>query len=160
MRRRCFLAATVGLVALVLLGGCGRGKYTPKPNEELYGTWTNVTYSGQAQPGNYFPQKEVIDPAGYHTYRLIDEFAAYWIGPQQIVAKWTDSESNIWYKTHRGGWADEKGKTIVPHFLCKLSKSATVLEFVWAVRDTYTPGAFPTKIDPKYPSYRIYSRAK
>ena len=139
MRRRFFLAAAVGLVALVLLAGCGPGSYTPKPNEELYGSWTNGSYNGHAVPGNYFPQKEVVDSAQYRTFRFVDDFAAFLTGPQQIVGKWSDSEGNVWYKAYRSGWTDENGKKIVPHFLCKLSKSATVLESVWAGRDTFIP---------------------
>ena len=48
----------------------------------------------------------------------------------------------------------------MPHFLYKLSKSATVRESVYASRDTYTPSAFPAKIDPKDPSYLVYNRAE
>jgi len=36
------------------------GKYIPKPNEELYGTWTNGQNGGDLK----HPQKVVITPEG------------------------------------------------------------------------------------------------
>jgi len=134
-------------------------KYTPKPNEELYGTWINKTYSGHYAPGDVHPQKELLDSAGYTVFRLTDDFAKYWTGPEQIVGRWTDSEGNIWYKTHKFNWSDGK-KDVAAHLLYKLSKSATVRESVFVIRDTYNPDAFPKKIDPKDTSYTIYNRAK
>ena len=157
--RRCFHSAAAGLIALVLLAGCGPGNYTPKQNEELYGSWTNGTYSGEVSEKANVPQKQVIDSSGYHLFRLLDDPAQYWTGSEQIVGKWADSEGNIWYKTRRGGW-NNGTKSVVPQILYRLSKSYTVMESVSAIRDTYVPGAFPTKIDPKDPSYTTYSRAK
>jgi hypothetical protein len=153
------LGTLVCLVVLPLLGGCGPAKYTPKANEELYGIWINQSYSGQYNPTKNDPQKEVIDSSGYHVFRLVDDSAQYWTGAETITSKWTDSEGNIWYKTYKGAWTDSESKPIVPHFLYKLSKSATVRESVFATRDTYTPSAFPTKLDPKDSSYLVYTRA-
>ena len=155
-----FGAAAI-LLSMILLGGCGQGKYTPKANEELYGTWINRSYTGKFSPPNdYHPQKEVIDSNGYHIFRFVDDPGQYFVGAETITNRWTDSEGNIWYKTYKRSFFDENGKTTVPHFLYKLSKSATVRESVFAIRDTYTPGAFPSKIDPKDSSYLAYERAK
>jgi hypothetical protein len=155
------LSSCVVLAALILLGSCAPGKYTPKANEELYGTWINKSYGGHYDPlpSRGDPQKEVIDSDGYHVFRFVDDPGQYFVGAETIISKWTDSEGNIWYKTYKGAWSDVNGKTKVPHFLYKLSKSATVRECVYAIRDTYTPSAFPTKIDPKDPSYLLYNRA-
>ena len=144
---------------VLLLAACGPGRYTPKPNEELFGTWTNMSYSGEVSERANLPQKQVIDGTGYHIFRFADDAAQYWTGNEQIVSRWTDSEGNIWYKAYRGGWNDGT-KTLVPHTLYKLNKSATAMESVTAIRDTYTPGAFPNKIDPKDPSYLAYAREK
>ena len=156
------LSSCVVLIALILLGSCAPGKYVPKANEELYGTWINKSYSGHYDLLNDdHAQKEVIDSNGYHVFRFVDDFAEYYVGAETITSKWTDSEGNIWYKTYKGGWNQNEIKTsVVPHFLYKLSKSATVRESVYANRDTYTPSAFPTKIDPKDQSYLVYNRAE
>lgn len=159
--RWTFLMIVVSLLALLLLGGCGPAKYTPKANEELYGTWINKSYSGHYARDDIHPQKEVIDSNGYHAFRFVGDVAEYFVGAETITSKWTDSEGNIWYKTYKGVWDWEDGKkSEVPHFLYKLSKSATVRESVYASRDTYTPSAFPAKIDPKDPSYLVYNRAE
>jgi len=158
MRKRCFLAADVGFVALVLLGACGPGKYMPKPNEELYGAWTNDNYSGKISPDTYLPQKEVIDSSGYGAYRFISDNAPFWKGPENIDSKWTDSEGNVWYKAYSGHATDQSA--IVFQSLYKLSKSSSIRESVYIVCPKYTPGSYPAKIDPKDPSYSIYSRAK
>jgi len=152
------LGATT-ILSIILLGGCGPAKYTPKANEELYGSWINKSYSGAYTPSDNHPQKEVIDSNGYHVFRIVDDAAQYFVGTETITSKWTDSEGNIWYKTYKGAWSNNQGKSEVPHFLYKLSKSATVRESVYTIRDTYAPNAFPTKIDPKDPSYLVYTRA-
>jgi hypothetical protein len=155
------LGTLLCFLVLVLLGGCGPAKYTPKVNEELYGTWINKSYSGHYARDDVQAQKEVIDSNGYHAFRFVDDVAQYFVGAETITSKWTDSEGNIWYKTYKGVWDWEDGKKPeVPHFLYKLSKSATVRESVYASRDTYTPSAFPAKIDQKDPSYLVYDRAE
>jgi hypothetical protein len=155
------LGTLVCLLILVLLGSCAPGKYTLKANEELYGTWINKSYSGEfGPPDKVHPQKEVIDSNGYHVFRFVDDAAQFFEGAETITSKWTDSEGNIWYKTYESAWSNiNEGKSEVPHFLYKLSKSATVRESVHAIRDTYTPSAFPTKIEPNDSSYLVYTRA-
>ena len=138
-------------------GGCGPRKYTPKSSEELYGTWVNTSYSGRFSPGIYYPQKEAIDSSGYRVFRLLDDHAKYWVGKEQIVAKWIDQEGNVWYRTNR---ASSNGqKAIVLKCLYKLSKSSTIRESEWKESDTSSSGGFPTGIDSKDPTYRIYNRA-
>ena len=154
------LGTLVCLLILVFPGGCRPGEYTPKPREELYGTWINKSYSGHYDPNKLDPQKEIIDSNGYHVFRFIDDSGEHWTGAETITSRWTDSEGNIWYKTYKGGWTDMSEKTVVPHFLYKLSKSATVRESVYVTRASYAPSAFPTKIDPKDPSYLVYNRVE
>lgn len=60
---RPLLGAMVILLSLILLEGCGQGKYRPKLNEELYGTWTNESY-GIVTAATFMPQKEIIDASG------------------------------------------------------------------------------------------------
>ena len=31
----------ITFLSVLILGSCGQGKYVPKPDEELYGTWIN-----------------------------------------------------------------------------------------------------------------------
>jgi hypothetical protein len=159
--RTVILAVLITFLSLVLFTGCAPRKYVPKSNEELYGTWINKSYSGHYARDDIQPQKEVIDSTGYQVFRFVDDLGKYFVGAETITSKWTDSEGDIWYKTYKGVWDWEDGKkSEVPHFLYKLSKSATVRESVYASRDTYTPSAYPTKIDPKDMTYRVYNRAE
>ena len=152
-------ALVVLTVLFVLLAGsCGPAKYTPKPNEELYGIWVNKSYSGQFAPGNDYPQKEVIDANGYKIFRLVDDFGTYFTGTELITSRWTDSDGNVWYKTSRG--SNNGQKAIIFECLYKLSKSSTVRESEWTESATYSPGAYPTKIDAKDMTYRVYNRAE
>ena len=156
--RKLLLCAVVSILAVILLAGCGQGKYAPKPNEELYGTWTNDSYSGKISPDTYLPQKEVIDSSGYSAYRFISDANRYWRGSEIIDSKWMDSEGNVWYKAYSSHATDQAA--IIFQSLCKLSKSSTVRESVYLVCPKYTPGSYPAKIDPQDRSYTIYHRAE
>ena len=147
------------LLALLVigLGGCGPGKYTPKPNEELYGTWTN-----EQSPAF---QQVVFAPNSWKWYQRIGNPAPSIDCKLELTSKWTDSEGNIWYKsigTIIGGTAGDVGTELV--VLSKLSKSATVLEFVHTFpsneQELKTP-VYPVAIDPKrYASYFLFNRAR
>ena len=103
------LNVLAGFLLLALLEGCGPGKYTPKPIEELYGTWTNNSYSGRIDGTTYLPQKVVIASSGYTVYRFIDDAGRWEVGSEQIDRRWTDSEGNIWYRTHSSHTSDGSG---------------------------------------------------
>jgi hypothetical protein len=132
------------LSVLILLSSCG---YSPKANEELYGTRTNESY-GTMTNNVYSPQKEVINPDGYEGYRLISDPDPSQKGREHIASKWKDSEGNIWYKTF--GTAANGDTTWAFRSLIKVSKSATVRESVgvW-VAAPKSASDYPTKIDPK-----------
>ena len=90
MRSRVILIVFGGFVALVLLAGCGPGKYVPKANEEIYGTWIHegIRY-----------QKLVIFAGGVKEYFGVADAEPDWETTEQISAKWKDGDGNIWYKT-------------------------------------------------------------
>ena len=151
MKRRILLLTVVAL-SLILLAGCGQGKYLPKPNEELYGTWTN-----ERMP----QQKSVITASGFKSYTYIGDPDTFIEGTMQIISKSTDSEGNIWYKAfeiYTSGLHGLKGqKRQTPY---KLSKSGTVLECQPAYVGEFDPKSFPSKLDPKDQFYRIYFRSE
>ena len=146
------LGSLVVVLGVILLGGCGQGKYMPKPNEELYGTGTN-----ERMP----QQKSVITASGYKIYTYISDSDTYVEGTMQIVSKSTDSEGNIWYKTfeiNTSGLHGLKGQK--RQTLYKLSKSGTVLEYQPTFVGEFDPKRFLSKLDPKDDLYRLYYRAK
>jgi hypothetical protein len=147
------LGATVILLSLILLGGCATGKYVPKPNEEIYGTWINEKMSAQ---------KYVVTPDGWKQYLKITDTHPYSEGAWAIASKWTDKEGNIWYKSF-GAIAAGPYAGFKHSWLHKFSKSATVWESVWSSptneQEAATP-TYPTKIDPNSSEYNIYYRAE
>ena len=68
----------------------GPGKYVPKPNEELYGTWINESIRYQ---------KLVVFAGGFKEYLSVADAEQDWETTEQISAKWKDGDGNIWYKT-------------------------------------------------------------
>ena len=142
----------IAFIVIMPFSGYSQEKYSPKPNEEIYGTWTN------ADQLSYF-QKSVNFPGGYKSYWRMADSAPSSEGVEEIVSKWTDSEGNVWYKTYAtgiSGW--QKGN--MSQVLMKISKSGTVREFVYAMVTSFDPGDFPTKIDSEDSTYEISYRAK
>jgi len=68
-------------LALMFLVGCAPKKYIPKPNEVIYGTWTNEKMS---------PPKMVQTPEGYHDYASISDTTPIVAGPEKLFNSWTD----------------------------------------------------------------------
>ncbi len=152
--KQVFLISSV-LLCIISVGAIGQDKYTPKENEELYGTWINTQYPGL---GSMRPQKIVVTADGYKRYLLVSDSAPSsqeQEGTLQIISKWTDDEGNIWYRSFLT--VTLRGATIAE--LDKLSNSATVWESVWAYAPTPDPDNFPKKIDPKDMTYNIRYRA-
>lgn len=135
---------------LILTQGCGPGKYVPRPDEELYGTWANENVS---------PQKAINAPGGYKQYRYLSDPAPIEEGTEQIAARWTDAVGNIFYKTF-GTVTAGASKGYKWQSLQKIGKSGSVLEAVDAVVREFEPGGYPVAIDPKDTSYRLYFRTK
>ena len=79
-------------------------------------------------------------------------------GKEEVTSKWKDSEGNIWYKI-QGSYSNGTS-TVRFQGLHKLSKSASVCEFVTITVPKYDPNTYPTKIDPQDKDYRIYYRAE
>ena len=90
MRNRVIPMVCGGFVALVLLAGCGPGKYVPKANEEIYGTWINegIRY-----------QKLVLSAGADKEYFNVADAEPDMQATEQISTKWIDGDGNIWYKT-------------------------------------------------------------
>ena len=127
-------------------------KYVPKPNEECYGTWINEKSINQGHI-----QKKVSTPDGNKDYLNVSDSAPIFEDEQQIYAKWTDSEGNIWYKTFgtvvAGAYKGTKWQE-----LDKLSHSATVWEYVFTIVPEFDPEYYPTKVDSQEMLYRIFYR--
>ena len=153
------VAAAAILSALLLLAGCGQSKYTPKADEELYGTWTNSSLSGEVHlPAPYMPQKVVITSSGFSVFKYADDFARFEVGSEQIDRRWTDSDGNIWYQAHSAHADGSVALTF--QTLYKLNKAGTVQESVYLVAARYDPSHYPAKLDPNDSTYRRYDRAQ
>jgi hypothetical protein len=140
------------LLALLILGGCATAKYVPKPNEELYGNWTNE-YTGN----NDNIQKQVYSASGWKDYHLLADTVPVDQGTFQIDSKWTDANGNIWYRSY---CTQKTGPAagFDSQMLSKLSKSATILEWVYKQSSPYAPVSYPTQIDTKSDTYHIFYR--
>ena len=90
MKTRAIVAVLWSFLTLVVLAGCGPGKYVAKPNEEIYGTWANEKAR---------PQKVVVDQTGSKWYEHSSDPDPYYVfGAAEVESKWKDAEGNIWYK--------------------------------------------------------------
>jgi hypothetical protein len=141
------------LVALVLLGGCATGKYAPKANEELYGTWTNEDTANID-----LIQRQVYSSGEWKDYHKLADSVPVDETTFQIDSKQTDATGNIWYRlscTQKTGPA----AGVDFRMLSKLSKSSTVLEYVFKMSSPYGPISYPTQIDTKSDTYHIFYRA-
>jgi hypothetical protein len=141
-----------------MLGGCATGKYVAKPNEEIYGTWTN-DQPPPAHSKTVNTQKEVISADKNKLYYHISDESPMSEGTEVITSKWIDSDGNIWYKTLLA-YTSGTANGIKYQVLYKLSKSATVLELEWSMVGDFDPSQYPTKIDPKDSEYRILYRTE
>jgi hypothetical protein len=158
MKGRMFLRVLACLIAPALLGSCGPGKYVEKPNEELYGTWTNDSYSGVISEGAYTPQKTVAAPGTYSDYRMVTDNGPGFTGKEEVTSKWSDADGNIWYKVNMSGSTGDN--TFKWQSLQKLSKGVSVRELVVVEVAAFSPASYPTKVDSSAPNYRIYKREK
>jgi hypothetical protein len=147
------------LLALVLLGGCG-----PNANEEVCGTWINDKVSGDvAHPQKFIETSVGYMRLGYKLYSGVSDSGPSEIGTEKIDSKWTDSEGNIWYKTLGTVTAGQYKGT---KFQClyKISKSATVCEFVYRPigMGEFNPSQFPKNIPSNngFDVYEIMFRAE
>ena len=150
---KSLLSASIVSLALLLLGGTAWAQYVPKSNEELYGTWIN-----DKTINPFHVQKRIHTPDGnVREYNDLSGSTLLAEGPSRIDKKWTDSDGNIWYEAYEkltsGVYAGNEFQR-----LFKLSKSATVLEYVQNY-GYVGPNHYPTKIDPATGDYKIFYRA-
>jgi len=150
---KLLLSKSIVSVALVLLAGAVWAQYVPKSNEELYGTWTN-----DKTINPFHVQKRVHTADG--NVKEYDDLSGSTLlaeGPSRIDKKWKDSDGNIWYEVYEkltaGVYAGNEFQR-----LFKLSKSATVLEYV-QYHGYVGPNNYPTKVEPNVNSYKIFYRA-
>lgn len=131
---RVFLISSV-LLFIITLGATAQDKYIPKADEEIYGTWISANLA-QTQFQKYVLRAEVMK-----RYSLLSDSTPSDEATYEIDAKWTDSEGNIWYKTHgiqtSGVWKDY---TYVE--LDRLNKAGTIWE------GQFSPLGYKGKIDP------------
>jgi hypothetical protein len=151
---KVFICALLGSLVMYTLGSCATAKYVPKPNEELYGIWTNE------HPSNLeLIQKQVFSVGSIEEYRKVADSVPLDKITYEIDSKWTDSGGNIWY---RFSCKQISGPNIGVEFttLSKLSESATVLEYVFKVTSWYGIVSYPTQIDAKSDTYHVFNRAR
>ncbi len=150
------LCCAAGLLLLVSLAANAQDKYTPVPNEELYGTWiTDESVNSVAEQW----QKEVVFAGGYKNYDRKNDRDPTQVGKARIESKWTDADGNILYRSfaevtegpYTGAMMEE---------LIRLSRNATVKESVWSQVYEYDARAYPVKIDPQSVTYSIFVRSE
>jgi hypothetical protein len=148
MRNRVILIAFWGFVALVLLAGCGPGKYVSKANEEIYGTWINegIRY-----------QKIVVFAGGVKEYFSAADAEPDMAATEQISAKWKDDDGNIWYKTFdlfiRGHLKDTKMQ-----YLWKISNGSQ-MELTGVAVKNFNEKSFPQDLrSDRFADHRMYQK--
>lgn len=138
------------LLALLMLGGCATAKSSPKSIEEMsYGTWINKSNA---------PQKTVRAAGTWKDYQHASDPMPFREATEQIVDRWTDSQGVAWLKTSDELVSPPDQKGIKFYSLLKISKSGTVLEYVWATVD-FNSKYFPATVAPGVNGYNIYYRA-
>ena len=151
---KMLLCVLLGLLVVLLLGACATTKYVPIPNEELHGTWVSDQPMGVGRG----TQKIVTSSSGSEYYYKISDPSPMGESTESIVSRWTDSDGNVWYKTlDTGTYGTLNG--MMWQSLSRLSKSATVWEYEWALVGELDLNSFPAGIDAKDDTYSIYHRA-
>jgi hypothetical protein len=158
MRKPVVLFASL-VILLAVFGALafGQKKYTPKPNEEIYGTWVNEQMN---------PPKTLNNPDGtFADYFPASYSKPYQGGNKEIVKKWTDSEGSVYYDTYDTFTFGAGMVGMKPQCLSKVSKSGTVLEMMWVFVGEFGRDKFPSTLDTKsgnsnMQGYLIFYRAK
>jgi hypothetical protein len=125
----------------------GRQYYVPGPNEELYGTWISLEYSGFSSG---YCQKMVFDDWGFaYNYLRITDTTSLDRWTSTIVDKWTDSEGGVWYREFEQ----------CPGFytclqLIRIREGGELLEWVY----NFTRFPVESDLNPDNITYRTYRR--
>ncbi len=149
MKARMYVSISILVfVTLLVFGGCATAKKVSKKDYRFFsGTWINEEYNSHP-----FLARLVIRSNGtFDGYFRIADTEKAGIGHFIIVDKWTDSEGNIWYKTHVWPGVIVEGKPS-GYELDKFSNSGNVWEYISITGD------FPAEIDENHVKYHLYYR--
>jgi hypothetical protein len=146
--RKVHFASLVILQMFFAFSIFGQEKYTPTPNEEIYGNWTRVR-GDFPRIVNLPGKREQYFPSTAST--PISEVSV------QIESKWVDSQGSVFYKilatVTTGSFKGYKFQE-----LDEISESGNKWEFNWASVSDFDPSSFPTSIDPTVGRYGHYER--
>lgn len=142
------VSVVLALLPVLFLGSCGQGKYVPKPDEELYGTWINegIRY-----------QKLVVAAGGVKEYLNVADAEPDMETTEKISAKWKDGDGNIWYKTFE---LFTKGhlRGIKMQYLWKISNGSKLELTGVAVKD-FNEKSFPADLQSdRLADHRTYQK--
>ena len=142
MKSLLALILTIIIVFFAVDTIAGEWGYFAKDQEQLYGTWVNMDYTGS------IPQKIIYNTGGtFDCFRNASSKEPNKRGRYLVTGRWSDSEGNIIYKTHWvGDWGEEA------YQIGKISNSGNTLEYVLGYDEP------PKNIDPNNIWYRKYTR--
>ena len=119
----------------------GENVYKATDNEELFGTWVNMNYTGGS------PAQMIIIKLGEEeAYSSANDTEPMFTAENLISHKWTDAKGNIWYKYRYRG--NLEGGFV----LSRISESGKMMEFV------FSQWEYPTEIDISSEYYRKFNR--
>ena len=133
---RVLLISSV-LLVIVSLRGIAQDRYVAKADEEIYGTWVSANLARTQL------QKYVLGAGIMKRYRLLSDSTPLDEATFEIDAKWTDSDGNIWYRTH-GVQTTGTYKDYTYVELDKVNNAGTI----WEAQ--FFPLAYKVEIDPAY----------
>jgi hypothetical protein len=139
--RLMVVVAAVLFLALLLSGGLAV-MHALESRDPFYGTFANEEMS---------PQKWVTFPGGFKSYVLMSDTLPADEGTERIVARWTDSDGNLWYQTQA---TIGKRKLLT---LVRISTPGTVREFTANEVADFSRDDFPTTF-PRAGSYIWHRR--
>ena len=129
------------LVAFSGMVFAGENVYKTTDNEELFGTWVNMNYTGGMPPQMViFKHSE----AGY--YMSPNDKEPMWKAEVLLSHKWSDAKGNIWYKSQFKALMDS-GFSLI-----KISNSGATLESI------HSQWEYPKDLDANSGYYRVYYR--
>ena len=120
----------------------GENEFKATENEEFFGTWVNMDYTG-----GWPPQMIIFKLGEFDCYSSVNDKGPMWTAEYRISQKWTDEKGNIWYKHRFKAGAMGSGFE-----LCKISESGKTLEFI------FSQWEYPKEIDINKENYRKFYR--
>jgi ABC-type antimicrobial peptide transport system permease subunit len=132
MKTRTFVSILILVLAvLIIAGSCVTGKkaYKAKDKEELYGTWVNPDYDEV-----WIMAKWVLKPDGtFDAYSKSNSDRVFEMGTFSIVAKWSDSNGNIYYRYYKTNMDTRATKNLYKYyFLVKIHSTLDTAEELWS----------------------------